>query len=119
MDRQFSFHPFRSVCAIGLLSISSLVLMHPGALRRVEPSSAQSHSATAAVAAPQVSLAEFTSQKANRVSTQLPGISVTPKTDRNLRISLSRNGGPTAMYPCRSQLENKIGARVLHRSAGH
>jgi Beta-propeller repeat/FG-GAP-like repeat len=120
MDRQLSFHPFRSVCAIVLLFICLLafVLMNLRAPRRVEPSSVTNHVATVKVAATPVLKAESMAYK-KRVSAQLPAISATHITDRSASARLVESYGKLPLSFEANQGQTNGEVKFLSRGKGY
>jgi len=121
MHRRFSFYPFRSVCAIGLLLVCllALVVMNVRTPRRVEPSRVESHAAMVGLAAPPVLQAESSAHAANRVSAPLPALPGAHTMNRSSTARLEESYGklPLSFEPNEGQTNGEV--KFLTRGKGY
>ena len=121
MDRIPPFHAYRSVCAVGLLSVCSLAvfLTNIRSPRHGDTSSVESHAATVGVATPPVLPAEAGRPKARRVSAPIPAISDTHPMDRTASARLLESYGklPLSFEANQGQVYEDV--KFLSRGQGY
>ncbi len=121
MDRIPPFHAYRSVCAVGILSVCSVAvfLMNIRSPQHGDASSVKSHAAPVSVAARPVSRAEPIRPKTRQASALLPAISDTRPTDAPASARLLESYGKSPLRFEANQGQTDEEVKFLSRGKGY
>ena len=121
MDRIPPFHAYRSVCAVGILSVCSVAvfLMNGRSPRHGDTGSVESHAAAVGVAAPPVSPAEPIRPKTRQASALLPAIPGARPMDATASARLLESYGKLPLRFEANQGQTDEDVKFLSRGKGY